>query len=156
MAQRKTKKKKNSKDKKKTKPAKKKITKKRDKASYPGLVKNLFSKKKQEYHDIDYADKLNDKQKKMLSQFMEEWLGARLNGESKKKFHSTAKRRKQVYDMNNARERDIYSLMRATGRLDNMSYTELANVLDQSLDNVDPSGYEDMFIEMLDKKMGKT
>lgn len=81
-----------------------------------GLNPHLFSKIKQEYHDIDYVDKLSDEDKKFLSTFMQEWLGARLNHPNEK-LHSSKKDRKRVFDMNNARQRDIYSIAKATGKL---------------------------------------
>jgi len=84
---------------------------------YPGLNKNLFSKIKQEYFDIDYTDKLDTKElKEFMSKFNEEYLGANLNGNGKR-LHKTKKLRKDCFDMNNARNRDVYSVSRATGRL---------------------------------------
>lgn len=78
-----------------------------------------------------------------MSDFMGEWLGANLN-DSEKKMHVSRKRRKQVYDMNNARNRDI------------MSNTRAGNVLDsydgeiRSADEVDPSLAEDRFIDNIE------
>lgn len=97
--------------------AKKPSNKKRNQTKTPGLEKRLFSKIKQEYHDIDYVDKLSDAEKKFMSTFMEEWLGARLN-HSGKKMHRKKAERKRVFDMNNARQRDIYSLSKAQGMLE--------------------------------------
>jgi len=105
------------------KKAKKKTT-KRDKAKFPGLEKNLFSKIKQEYFEIDYANKLSDKDKAWLAQFQDEFLGANLNENKNKKYnrksnlHKSKKHRKSVFDANNARNRDIFSRSRAMGVLD--------------------------------------
>lgn len=115
---------------------------KRDTEKYPGLKKNLFSKIKQEYHDIDYADKLNDDEKRMLSDFMEEWLGANLN-HGGKKIHRKKQDRKKVYDMNNSRIRDIYSRSRASGQLDmEIPWSKL-----ESEEYYNP---EDQYIDLLD------
>jgi len=122
---------------------KKKTTTKREKTNLRGLDKQLFSRIKQEYHDLDYINKLSDKEKQWMSDFMGEWLGANLN-DSEKKMHVSRKRRKQVYDMNNARNRDI------------MSNTRAGNVLDsydgeiRSADEVDPSLAEDRFIDNIE------
>lgn len=81
-----------------------------------GLDKTYFSKVKQEFHDIDYTKELNDKQKAFLSTFMEEELGARLNHKGRI-LNKSKKQRKRVFDANNARQRDVYSQLRAQGRL---------------------------------------
>lgn len=136
---------KNKKKKQKVKndPKKKKVAiKKREKAKYPGLEKQLFSRIKQEYHDYDYIDKLSDAEKQWLSDFTGEWLGANLN-DSGKKMHKSNKRRKQVFDMNNSRNRDIISHARAGGLLDDVSVLDAEEI-------VDPSGYEDAFLDQLD------
>ena len=91
----------------------------RDLSKCTGLQGRFFSKIKQEYHDIDYADKLSAKDADWMGRFMEEYLGARVNHEGPKvhkKLH-TKKGRKKLFDPNNARNRDIYSQMRAQGRL---------------------------------------
>lgn len=71
---------------------------------------------KQEFHDIDYVDQLSDKDKKYLSTFMEENLGANLNHQGRK-INKTKEQRKSIFDANNARQRDIYAIMRASGRM---------------------------------------
>lgn len=98
---------------KKCKPFKKK---KRDLTSQPGLKKNLFSKIKQEYHDLDYVDKLSEEEKEWLSRFMEEDLGARLNHDGKK-IYKKKLGKAECYRRNNQRNRDLYSLVQATGQL---------------------------------------
>lgn len=97
--------------------------KKRDKVKHPGLEKNLFSKIKQEYFDLDYADKLNEEEKKWLSQFMEEYLGANVNKERMLRkygtdvIHKEDDKRKNCFNMNNARNRDVYSISKVTGKM---------------------------------------
>lgn len=96
-------------------------TKKRDQEKYPGLKKNLFSKIKQEYHDYDYVDKLNHDEKVWLSKFTEENLGANTDPNKKAYDEKTTVHpkdyNKKIYAANNARNRDIQSLKRVTGKL---------------------------------------
>jgi len=123
------------------KETKKKTKKKRDTKKYPGLEKTLFSKIKQEQYDIDYIDQLDDKEKAFMSKFMEEFVGARLNGKGKK-LHRTKKLTKDCFDRNNARNRDIYAIARATGTL-----YEYDPYLDEKSFDV-----EDEWIEAIDSK----
>lgn len=88
---------------------------KREKEKNNGLNKHFFSKIKQEYHDIDYADKLPPKAKAYLSKFMNEHVGANLSG--KNTLHDTPEMKKEVFDANNARNRDIWSIHKAIGRI---------------------------------------
>lgn len=131
----------------------KKPKKKRDLREYPGLDRRLFSKIKQEYHDIDYADQLDDEAKKWLSQFMEEDLGAQLNEETLKNkygrepLNKSAKQRKGCFDRNNHRNVDIYSLGRATGRLTDIS----SPIVQGDIDSTVEEDYEDFIIDKIDK-----
>lgn len=113
---------------------------KRDRKKNPGLDKHLFSRVKQEYHDYDYVDKLSDKDKEWLSTFTEEYLGARLN-HKKKKLHRTKKMKRDCFNRNNARQRDTYSIARATNAL---LYAE------GPVSPVDTGLTEDDIIELLD------
>lgn len=137
--------------------AKAKKRKKRDSIAHPGLDKKLFSKIKQEYHDIDYAHTLDDKSKKWLSQFMEEHLGAQLNEQTlknkynRKPLHKTKKRVKDCYDRNNARQRDIYGLSKATGRLDDYNSSGVSDYIDKLSEKDD--SVENRLIEKIDKEL---
>lgn len=82
--------------------------------AFKGLVKKNFSKIKQEYHDIDYIDQLGEKEKLYLSKFMFEELGANLQDT---KFNKKKKDKKRVFDANNSRNRDIWSIHKALGRI---------------------------------------
>ena len=118
---------------------KKKARKKRDTKKYPGLDKTLFSKIKQEQWDLDYIDKLDEKERAFMSKFMEEFVGARLNGKGKK-LHRTKKLTKDCFDRNNARNRDIYAIARATGTLyeyDPYLDEEMFDNEDQLIDSID-------------------
>jgi hypothetical protein len=126
--------------------------KKRDLVKTPGLNKNLFSRVKQEYHDIDYAQHLSKKDQIWLSQFMEEDLGAQLNEVTlknkynRKAMNKSKKQRKNCFDRNNARQRDIYGLSRAGGKLDHLDQPML-DMLDSTIE--DPN-YEGSRIEILE------
>jgi hypothetical protein len=86
----------------------------RETSKLAGLNKRYFSKVKQEFHDIDYADELNQKEKEFLSSFMEENLGARFN-HSGKKLNKSKSSKREIYNENNARQRDTYAVGRASG-----------------------------------------
>lgn len=117
---------------------------KRDTKRFKGLEKSLFSRVKQEYFDYDYIEQLGDDEKQWLSNFINEYLGANLNSDGKK-FHKSKEMRKDVFDKNNARQRDIYSIMRATGKLDSFCF-ESGDFKDVAV------GSEDAMIELIDAK----
>lgn len=125
-------------------------TQKRDKVKTPGLRKDKFSKIKQEYHDIDYAHKLDAKDAQWLNNFMEEDLGARLNHPGKKVYRKKADKR-ACYQRNNERNRDLYAASRATGTLLTASDTAIENYLDSLMEQtyLNP---EDELIDQLDLK----
>ena len=106
----------------KTKAKPKKKIRKWDTVKLNGLAKNLFSKIKQEYWDYDYIEQLSDKEKAWLNEFVLEYLGANLDNKSnpeRRIFHNKKKAwRKNCFDMNNSRNRDILSVMRAQGLID--------------------------------------
>lgn len=105
--------------KKRTKAKTKNRTKKkktiRETHQFPALNKRFFSKVKQEFHDIDYVHLLNEKEKSILNSFLEETLGARFNHEGKKIYKSKAKKL-EIFNQNNARQRDIYSIAKSSGK----------------------------------------
>lgn len=116
----------------------------RDKEKNSGLKNRYFSKIKQEFHDIDYAHKLNDEEKAWLSKFMNEDLGANFTDKGNQ-IYTDPKDRKESYARNNSRNRDIYAISRAQGRL---IYSEFAPEQDNE-ESYDPT--EDI-IDDIDKK----
>lgn len=116
------------------------------------MNKNLFSRIKQEYHDIDYVNQLNDKEKEWLSRFMEEDLGARLNHDGPKVYKKKTSKT-EVYRRNNQRNRDLYSLIRATGKFHGKELTEEMSDYLQDEVNTNP---EDSLIAMIDAKSQKS
>lgn len=73
-------------------------------------------KKRSEFNDYDYIDKLNDKDKDWLYRFHREWLCADMNHKGKK-FHKKKIDKKICYDKNNSLNRDIYARQRASHEL---------------------------------------
>jgi hypothetical protein len=158
------KKKQNVKSRTKKVPAKKKRTKKagkakrapakkafkaRDKIRNVGLDGRKFSKIKQEYHDIDYVDKLSDEEKEWLSRFMEEDLGARFNHPGKKVYRKKADRIAS-FRRNNARQRDMYSLAKATGLINDGEPGEAIEELQRQ--HYDAQDIENRLIDAIDAK----
>lgn len=112
-----------------------------------GLKKEKFSRIKQEYHDIDYVNKLNPEEKEFLSTFMEEDLGARFN-HPKKRLYKEKKDELLSYRRHNARERDTYSRAKAAGKLmfeDPLRYMEVNQTVDSGKNDT-----EDQMIDYLD------
>lgn len=110
------------------------------KKKYSGLDPKLFSKIRQEFHDLDYIDKLTEKEKAYLNAFMTEWLGANMNHEGKK-LHKKVSEKRAIWRQNNKRNWDIYSIGRATGRL--------SDIEDISEKSYNP---ENDLIDMIDNK----
>jgi len=114
-------------------------TNKRSCSKYPGLNKQTTLKIRADLVDQDYIAKLQDKDKEWLNNFNEEWIHAHLS-HSGERFHNTPLETKQIYDMNNARNRDIYRRSQITGKL-------IMHV--STTDVVQPSP-EDTLIECID------
>lgn len=129
-----------------------KIKKKRDQTKNPGLDKRLFSKIKQEYHDIDYIDSLSAEEKDWLSRFMEEHLGANDKHKGKKIYKrlDTKAGRKKIYDPNNQRNRDVYARAKAAGMTLDLDPKFVVEALQAENDWADTT--EDKLIEMIDSK----
>jgi hypothetical protein len=95
---------------------------KRNKTKYPGLSKKVNTKVRQELIDYDYLNKLTPEEKEWLNKFSEEYNSASFkkskNGNySRKNLHRTKKQRKDCYDRNNSRNRDIFAITKANDML---------------------------------------
>ena len=119
--------------------------KKRETKKYPALEKNLYSKIKQEYFDIDYVDQLNEKEKAWLNTFMDEHLNARMNHKGQK-LHESKEKQRDIFHRNNARNRDLLSLAKATGTLDPEEVISYA----ENNENKGINETEDAIIEYID------
>jgi hypothetical protein len=120
---------------------------KRSKTKYPGLKKELYSKIKQQYFDIDYINSLSEDEKQWLNDFMNEFLGANLK-ESERLMHNNKTLSKSVYDANNSRNRDIYNVARTGGRLDSLDEALLNQLEESELDE----SFEDRLISKIDEE----
>lgn len=134
---------------KKTKEKKKST--RRSRTKYPGLTKEVTSRVRREFLDMDYIDKLNEEEKKWLNNFMEGHLHANINKENRKMF-KRKKDRKAVYDANNARNRDTTAITKQSGYL--LNYGNMSIVIEENQE-VKKDGYEDAVIEVLDNKLKK-
>lgn len=98
----------------------------RSDVKYPGLNPNYNSKAKQEYLDYDYISKLSDTDKAFLNKFTEEFYGAALDVRNlDNNLHNTVELKTDCQHRNNARNRCIYSIYRATNRLINAEFSEI-------------------------------
>jgi hypothetical protein len=75
--------------------------------------------------DCDYANKLNNEEKRFLSNFNEEYYGGNFNHPGKQ-LHKTKAMKKDCYDRNNARNRDAFGILKIRGSL--LEFSELSNL----------------------------
>jgi hypothetical protein len=129
---------------------------KRKADKFAGLNPRMHPMARREYLDGDYYDKLNDKEKAFMSKFIDEYYGGSLaNKEDKagrrKDLHKSDKRRKECYDRNNARNRDMYILATTKGKMDKLMTDEK---YDSQVETPcsDASKHEDTINELIDIK----
>lgn len=113
-----------------------------------GLNPKKFSRIKQEFHDIDYADKLSPEDRDYLHRFMEEDLGARMNHDGKKIYRKT-KDKRASYQRNNKRNWDVYGLGKVQGKI--ILDDAIVNISDK-IQNLETTNPEDAMIENIDLK----
>lgn len=90
---------------------------KRSKEKYPALKPHLNLKSRYDLIDYDYVDQLSDEEKEWLNKFTEEYVNANLDSKnSKKNLHKSKKLKKDCYDRNNSRNRDILTRAKAQGK----------------------------------------
>lgn len=127
----------------------KKIKKKnrRELATNPNLDPKYNLKSRTKLLDQDYLHKLNSKELAWLNKFNAEYInaGKELKKENKP-FHRTKKLRKDCYDRNNSRNRDILTKQEAMGTIQNI---DDPNVLERQVDILDEL---EQFIDL--KKQG--
>lgn len=87
---------------------------KRSRTRFPGLVHEVNPRTRWENIDHDYVDQLSDKEKEWLSNFNEEYLSGNFNHKGKK-FHRSKQSKRDCYNRNNARNRDLFTLFRSRG-----------------------------------------
>lgn len=96
--------------------------------------------------DHDYLEKLSPKEKQWLSDFNEAYISGSFKKGSKK-FGKTVKERRDSYNRNNARNRDLYSITKATGYLKELDTKEV-----EARQKDGACCAEDLVIDELDKK----
>jgi hypothetical protein len=115
---------------------------KRSQTKNPGLVHEVNPKTRWELMDQDYINKLSEKEKEWLSNFNEEYISGNFSHKGKK-FHKTKKARRECYSRNNARNRDLYTILRTKGWMNGMENESV-------LDEVYSANPEEALHEMLD------
>lgn len=93
--------------------------KRRNEVQHPALDNRYNSKIRQEYIDYDYKTKLTEEEKEFLNKFTEEYYGAGLDYDNlENNIHNTPELKKACTDRNNAQNRCLYGISKATGKLD--------------------------------------
>lgn len=115
---------------------------KRSREKYPALKPELNLRSRFELIDYDYVDKLNDEEKAWLNKFTNEYTNASLDRKNlKNNFHNTEELKKDCYDRNNARNRDVLTRAKASGNnvyLDDIKEKDIKvkNYLGEETDNL--------------------
>lgn len=91
---------------------------KRGSTEHPALEPSLNLRSRFELIEIDYKEKLSKKNKDWLNKFNEEYVNASLDSKNlSRNLHNTDKLKKDCYNRNNARNRDILNRGKASGTL---------------------------------------
>ncbi len=121
----------------------------RSQTKYPGLEKTVNRRVIREYMDQDYIDKLSPDEKQWLSNFNDEWLTGNFKHKDGKVLHKSWKHEKEIYDRNNARNRDLVSILKQSGAVNNSP--NLAKLVDEG-QKIEQNTTEDTLIKILDFK----
>lgn len=121
---------------------KKKKENRRSLTKYPALRPELNLKTRTEVAEYDYVHKLSDDEKAWLNKFTEEYVNANIP-KYKPKLHKTKKLKKDCYDRNNARNRDVFTRAKAGSQL---------KYLEELKTNLIESHLEDRIIEKIDRE----
>jgi hypothetical protein len=96
--------------------------------------------------DYDYLDKLTPDMLEYLNQFTEEFVNASFDKNPRKNLHKSKRLRKDCYDRNNARNRDILTKAKAQGKAQTFDQTAIDNIT--TYERTD----EDTVISTIDEK----
>lgn len=129
----------------------KKKNNRRSRAKYPALDPLLNLKTRIDLIDYDYVNKLDEKNKAWLNDFTEEYTNANLKHKGKK-FHRNKSLKKDCYDRNNARNRDILTKLKAAGQIEYLE--ELTKLTYNDKSNNDTI-IEDIILYIDELKMNK-
>jgi hypothetical protein len=118
----------------------------RHKERYAALNFKRQVKTRLDQLDIDYVDKLSDKDKAWLNSFLEETVITNFQHKGKKHY-KTKKGRREFYGANNARNRCMFTKAKAMGTLVNTSNPmALASIIDNQQNHDTASEIEDAII----------
>lgn len=125
---------------------------KRSKIKHPALKPKYNSRVRQEYLDYDYLDKLNEEELNWLNKFTAEWNNAEIKEGDPNAIHDYSKHKKEIFDRNNARNRDLYGHVKnkvANTKL--LNYDNVINMVEEEYSRgVNPENVENAFAEYLD------
>lgn len=108
----------------------------RSKVKYPALDPAYNLKTRTQLIDYDYTDQLSEKDKEWLNAFTEEYTNANFAHKGKK-IQKKKKHKKDSYDRNNARNRDILTRETAQGKYISLDETHTYELEDQIIDRID-------------------
>lgn len=117
----------------------------RVKSKFSALKKEYTLKTRLELLDYDYVDKLSDKDKQWLANFTDEYLHVNFN-HSGKKFYKSKTKKREIYNQNNSRNRDIFAREMAQNKLEYLG-THSGKSTEETPDNI-----EDALIYQIDNK----
>lgn len=124
------------------KPQKKET--RRSKQPHPDSDPRYNLKTRADLLDQDYLNKLSPKEMDWLNKFNREYVGASLDSENpKRNLHKSKRMRKDCYDRNNSRNRDV--LTRAKASSQTVNYDDL-------IEEIDHSHNENNIIEKIDQE----
>lgn len=94
----------------------------RKKQEFPALTKQYNTRVRSDLLDQDYIHKLNAEEKRWLDKFNEETVTAKFTKaekkySSKRNLYTKKEQRQQIYQENNDRNNDAYSVAKARNRL---------------------------------------
>jgi hypothetical protein len=124
----------------------------RDKVKYPSLDKKYMPRLRQESMDYDYLDKLNPDELAWLDRFTNEYLNASF------KHDETDIQSYEIYgkdsnDRNNARNRDLYGLLKLRTHGKTVNYDSVVGEVESALGlGADPLNIESAYLEYIDFK----
>jgi hypothetical protein len=87
------------------------------------LNNTRVSKLKKDFLDYDYVNSLSNDEKKWLNKFTEEYYQGyfrKSRGKIRDSLHKTDSQRRSCYNQNNANNRDLYAILKATDLFNNV------------------------------------
>lgn len=90
---------------------------KRSLQKYPDLNPKVNLRSRTEQLDYDYLHLLSEEELKFLNQFSKEYVNASFKKSTRDNLHKTKAAKKDCYDRNNARNRDVLTKEKARKRI---------------------------------------